>query len=57
MRNVTRRVLTGLAFAASLATTAGLAGGVRCQRRRQSASTAASTCRKAEVNPATGHVL
>ena len=55
MRNVTRRVLTGLAFAASLATTAALAGALAANGDGN--STAASTCRKAKVNPATGHVL
>jgi hypothetical protein len=53
MRNVTRRVLTGLAFAASLAATAALAA----NGDGNPASTAAPTCRKAEVNPVTGHVL
>jgi len=49
--------LTGLAFAASLATTAALAGALAANGDGNPASTAASTCRKAEVNPVTGHVL
>ena len=58
MRNVTRRVLTGLAFAASLFATAALAGALAGKREGDPASAAAATCRKAEVNPViTGHVL
>jgi hypothetical protein len=53
MRNGTRQVLTGLAFAASLAATAALAA----DADGNPASAAAPTCRKAEVNPVTGHVL
>jgi hypothetical protein len=45
------------AVAASLATTAALAGALAANGDGNPASTAASTCRKAEVNPATGHVL
>lgn len=56
MRNGTRHVLTGLAFAASLAAMAALAGGMAASEC-DPASTAAPTCRKAEVNPVTGHVL
>jgi hypothetical protein len=56
MRNVTRQVLTGLAFAASLAAMAALAGAMAASEG-DPASTAAPTCRKAEVNPVTGHVL
>ena len=52
MRNVTRVVLAGLAFATSLAATAALAAS-----EGGPASNAAPTCRKAEVNPVTGHVL
>jgi hypothetical protein len=52
MWNVTRQVLTGLALVASLAATAALAADGDTP-----ASAAASTCRKAEVNPVTGHVL
>jgi len=52
MRNGTREVLTGLAFAASLAAMAALAADGDTP-----ASAAASACRKAEVNPVTGHVL
>jgi hypothetical protein len=52
MRKLTRQALTGLAFAASLAATAALAADGDTP-----ASTAAPTCRKAEVNPVTGHVL
>ena len=56
MRNVTRQVLTGLAFAASLAAMAALAGAMAASEG-DPASTAAPTCRKVEVNPVTGHVL
>ena len=42
MRNVTRQVLTGLAFAASLATTAALAGALAANGDGNPASTAAS---------------
>src|SRR5262245_43968348 len=56
MRNVTRQVLTGLAFAASLAAMAALAG-ARAASEGDPASTAAPACRKAEVNLVTGHVL
>jgi hypothetical protein len=56
MRNVTRQVLTGLGFAASLAAMAALAGAMAASEGGP-ASTAAPTCRKAEVNPVTGHVL
>jgi hypothetical protein len=52
MWNVTRQVLTGLALAASLAAAAALAADGDTP-----ASAAAPTCRKAEVNPVTGHVL
>jgi hypothetical protein len=52
MRKRTRQVLTGLAFAASLAVTAALAADGDTP-----ASATASACRKAEVNPVTGHVL
>jgi len=52
---VTRQVLTGLAFAASLAAMA-LAGAMAASEG-DPASTAAPACRKAEVNPVTGHVL
>jgi hypothetical protein len=52
MWNVTRQVLTGLALVASLAATAALAADGDTP-----ASAAASTCRKAEVNPVTGYVL
>ena len=55
MRNVTRQVLTGLAFAASLAAMA-LAGAMAASEG-DPASTAAPACGKAEVNPVTGHVL
>ena len=57
MRNVTRQVLTGLAFAGSLAATAALAGAFAANGDGNPTSTAAPTCRKAEVNPVTGHVL
>jgi hypothetical protein len=57
MRNVTRQVLTGLAVAGSLAATAALAGALAANGDGNPASTAAPTCRKAEVNPVTGHVL
>jgi hypothetical protein len=57
MRNVTRRVLTGLSFAASLFATAALAGALATNGDGDPASAAAATCRKAEVNPVTGHVL
>ncbi len=56
MRNVTRQVLTGLAFAASLAAMAALAGAMAASEG-DPASTATPACRKAEVNPVTGHVL
>ena len=56
MRNVTRQVLTGLALAASLAAMAALAGAMAASEG-DPAPTAAPTCRKAEVNPVTGHVL
>jgi hypothetical protein len=56
MRRLTRQVLTGLAFAASLAAMAALAGAMAASKG-DPASTAAPTCRKAEVNPVTGHVL
>ena len=56
MRNGTRHVVTGLAFAASLAAMAALAGGMAASEG-DPASTAAPTGRKAEVNPVTGHVL
>ena len=55
MRKVTRRVLTGLAFAASLFATAALAGALAASEGDP--ASAAATCRKAEVNPVTGHVL
>ncbi|MGH6825849.1 hypothetical protein [Methyloceanibacter sp.] len=55
MRNVTRQVLTGLALAVSLGA-APLAGALAASEG-DPASTAAPTCRKAEVNPVTGHVL
>ena len=51
MRKWTTQVLTGLAFAATLAAVAVAADG------DIPASGAAPTCRKAEVNPVTGHVL
>src|SRR5262245_44738001 len=50
MRNVT------IAFAASLAAMAALAGAIAASEG-DPASTAAPACRKAEVNPVTGHVL
>src|SRR5262245_24265652 len=56
MRNVTRQILAGLAFAASLAAMAALAGAMAASAG-DPASTAAPACRKAEVNPVTGHVL
>jgi hypothetical protein len=55
MRNVTREVLTGLAFAGSLAAMAALDGAMAASEGDPAA--AAPTCRKAEVNPVTGHVL
>jgi hypothetical protein len=55
MRNVTRQVLTGFAFAASLFATAALAGALAASEGDP--AFAAATCRKAEVNPVTGHVL
>ena len=56
MRSVTRQVLTGLALAVSLGATAALAGALAASEG-DPASTAAPTCRTAEVNPVTGHVL
>src|SRR5262245_56046545 len=47
---------SGLAVAASLAATAGIAGALAASEGDPVAS-AAPTCRKAEVNPVIGHVL
>jgi hypothetical protein len=52
MQNVTRPTLIGFAFAASLAAAPALAANTETPP-----SAAAPTCRKAEVNPVTGHVL
>ena len=56
MRNVARAVLIGLAVASGLAATAAIAGALAASEG-DLASSAAPTCRKAEVNPVTGHVL
>jgi hypothetical protein len=57
MRNVTRQGLTVLAFAASLAAAAAAALAGALAANEGDPASAAQTCRKAEVNPVTGHVL